>query len=532
MKNIKYVGWLLLFFLWGCVDDDSRYGDVDIDEITIEGIEDYREIELGGKLIVTPTVKTKFGEKSDLSYVWYKYNSQQRVADTLSFEKNLEVVIADVLPGEDITLSFKVTDNQTGVYKLHNSKFKTVGVYAGGTLMLCQTDGQCDLSMLKKDGTTFYENIYSLANKGEKLSHKAKRLFLRDINPLSCKAVIVACDDKTGGVYLDIDALLRKAYMREKFMFPEDVSGDLVITGIYNGQRTEYMIVNGKVHGRSFYGGENATWESEYVIMSEPSDYEVSVSAAQPFDNANWGGPYYGSPIFYDNLHGRFMVNASGGYFSFLGGGSLDDFSQFNPSNMGEGLQLIATGCMDADLNKVWALLKKPATGEHVLIKYQILYEAWEGHFVSLSKQTIPQGSCPGMYVAEFFVPGNKYAIRTSYPWEGAMKGLSNLLFYVANNKVYAFNTQSHSEGVLIDGAQEGYAITGLDCTEVAWPTAEQPDATITQLTLAVKDQKQSGKQGGIAVYKLNSIGGLSAQKLYAKTGFCDEVVATVEKQD
>ena len=530
MKNIKYLGWVLFVFLLGCVDDDSKYGGVDIDEITIEGIEDYREIELGGKLIVTPTVKTKFGEKSDLSYVWYKYNSSQRVADTLSFEKDLDVVIADVLPGDEITLSFKVTDNRTGVYKLHNSKFKTIGVYAGGTLMLCQTDGQCDLSMLKKDGTTFYENIYSLANKGEKLSHKAKRLFLRDINPVVNKAVIVACDDETGGVYLDIDALLRKAYMREKFMFPEDLSGDLVITGIYNGQSIEYMIVNGKVHGRSF-GDESATWESEYVILSEPSDYNVSAFAAQPFDNGYWGYPYFGKPIFYDNLHGRFVVNSSGGYLGSLGGSPLTDISQFNPSDMGEGLQLMATGCIDADLNQVWALLKKSETGEHILIKYKVNYD--EGNnFTSLSKQTIPQTSCPGMYMAEVFVPGNRYAIRTGSPYTGEMKGLANVFFYLSGNKVYAFNTQSNSEGVLIDGAQEGYTITGLDCTEVAWPTAEQPDATITQLTLSVKDQHQSGKQGGIAVYKLNSLGGLSAQKLYAKTGFCDEVIATVEKQD
>ena len=158
--------------------------------------------------------------------------------------------------------------------------------------------------------------------------------------------------------------------------------------------------------------------------------------------------------------------------------------------------------------------------------------ENWNEGFVSLSKQTIPQNSCPGMYAAEVFASGNKYAIRTEPPYTGKATGLGNFSFYLSGNKVYAFNTQSNSEGVLIDGAQEGYAITGLDCTEVAWPTAEQPDATITQLTLSVKDQHQSGKQGGIAVYKLNSLGGLSAQKLYAKTGFCDEVIATVEKQD
>ena len=98
MKKLKYIGILFLLILFSCVDDESRYGDIDIDEIKIEGIKDYQEIEVGGKLTIAPVVTTKFGENSDLSYVWYKYNEEQSVADTLSFEKNLDVVISDVLP--------------------------------------------------------------------------------------------------------------------------------------------------------------------------------------------------------------------------------------------------------------------------------------------------------------------------------------------------------------------------------------------------------------------------------------------------
>ena len=116
MKKLKYIGILFLLILFSCVDDESRYGDIDIDEIKIEGIKDYQEIEVGGKLTIAPVVTTKFGEKSDLSYVWYKYNEEQSVADTLSFEKNLDVVISDVLPGVKTTLKFKVTDNKTGLY--------------------------------------------------------------------------------------------------------------------------------------------------------------------------------------------------------------------------------------------------------------------------------------------------------------------------------------------------------------------------------------------------------------------------------
>lgn len=535
MKDIKYLSWILLFFLFGCVDDDSKYGGNEIDEITIEGIEDYNEIEFGSNLVVTPTVKTKFGEQSDLSYVWYKYDKKQLKADTLSFEKDLDVLIMDVLPGEEVTLSFKVTDNRTGVYQLHNSIFKTIGVYAGGTLMLCQNDGQYDLSMLKKDGITFYENLYSFANQGEKLGEQAKRLFLTHAyarNPSAYRAVIVACDNQTGGVYLDADALVRKAYMREKFMFPEDLPENLMISGISNGQSEEYLIVNGGVYGRTMSTDGEDRWEPAYLVLSEPADYEMSSFVAQPFSNDMWGSPYYGKPIFYDNRHGRFMVNSSGGYLSYLGG-DLSDFSKFDPSDMGEGLHLVATGCVNNDLNEVWALLKDIQSIEYTLITYQIVVdENYRNGFVSVSKQVIAQNHCPGMYAAEVFVPGNKYAISTSDMWNQKVKGLSNVLFYLSDNKVYAFNTQSNSEGVLIDGAKEGYIITGIDCTEVAWPTAENQEATITQLTLSVKDQTLSGKQGGIAVYKLNSVSGLSAQKLYAKTGFCDEVIATVEKQD
>ena len=53
---------------------------------------------------------------------------------------------------------------------------------------------------------------------------------------------------------------------------------------------------------------------------------------------------------------------------------------------------------------------------------------------------------------------------------------------------------------------------------------------TYVQLTVAVKDRSLAGKSGGIAVYRLNNVGGLSAEKMYEKTGFCDEVLYTVEK--
>ena len=229
MENLKYILILVLLLQFSCVDDNSKFGGVDIDAITIEGIEEYKEIEIGSKLEIKPTVITKFGDKSELSYVWYKYNKEQAVADTLSREKDLDVIIGDVLPGVTTTLVFKVIDLQTGVFAMNKSSFVTVGKYSGGTLMLCRVDGENDLAMLKKDGTTLYENIYSYANDGTRLGQKSKRIILTDsyvYNPLGHKSVIVTCDDETGGVYLDPVIFTRKNYMREKFIMGEEMEGD------------------------------------------------------------------------------------------------------------------------------------------------------------------------------------------------------------------------------------------------------------------------------------------------------------------
>ena len=67
-----------------------------------------------------------------------------------------------------------------------------------------------------------------------------------------------------------------------------------------------------------------------------------------------------------------------------------------------------------------------------------------------------------------------------------------------------------------------------MDCTEIKDP--QGIEATYVQLSVAVKDRGLTDKPGGIAVYRLNNVGGLSAEKIYAKTGFCDEVLYTVEK--
>ena len=61
MKNLKYILILFLLLQLSCIDDKSKFGGNEIDSITIEDIEAYKEIEIGTKLEIKPTVITKFG---------------------------------------------------------------------------------------------------------------------------------------------------------------------------------------------------------------------------------------------------------------------------------------------------------------------------------------------------------------------------------------------------------------------------------------------------------------------------------------
>ena len=521
MKNLKYILILFLLLQLSCIDDKSKFGGNEIDSITIEDIEAYKEIEIGTKLEIKPTVITKFGEQSQLSYVWYKYNKEQVVADTLSYEKDLDVIIGDVLPGVTTTLVFKVIDQQTGVFAMNKSSFVTVGKYSGGTLMLCQVDGENDLAMLKKDGKTLYENIYSYANDGVRLGKKSRRIILTDsytYNPLGHKSVIVTCDDETGGVYLDPVIFTRQNYMKEKFILGEEMVGDLVITGYIANAEGDYLIVNGKVSNRINGDKAKADWNPELVFLTDPKDYYAASSIGNSV-----------GLMFYDNLHNRFMVNKGGaGYFSFITGADYD-FSSYDPNDMGDGIELVIMGNQSSRTDFMWELMKNTKTGEYVLVKSKTGFNSsWATTFVAEYKKVLSKNEYPHLYEASDFIAGTKLFFANSSPWKDYVLGQPNIFFFLSNNKIYAFNVGTLSEGVLIDGNAENYTITGMDCTEIKDPMGVED--TYVQLTVAVKDRSLAGKSGGIAVYRLNNVGGLSAEKMYEKTGFCDEVLYTVEK--
>ena len=108
------------------------------------------------------------------------------------------------------------------------------------------------------------------------------------------------------------------------------------------------------VYKRQEYGSseENVSWNPALVFLADPTDYAMADYTAHPTDH-----PFYASPLFYDNLNGRFAFNQQGGFFSSLAGVD-SDFSKFDPNNMGKGVKMILSGSMNSTLDEVWALMK------------------------------------------------------------------------------------------------------------------------------------------------------------------------------
>lgn len=110
---------LCLFVGVSCVDDNTVNEFKSLNEVTIEGLADKYSVMLYNNLQIIPTLTTSQNDESKLSYAWYVYTSETDYkADTLSYERNLDILAEPSIltPGEDYTLSYRVTDNETGVF--------------------------------------------------------------------------------------------------------------------------------------------------------------------------------------------------------------------------------------------------------------------------------------------------------------------------------------------------------------------------------------------------------------------------------
>lgn len=155
----KYKFYLRLIFMavtvigmQACYEDKGNYKLHDINEITIEGIEDVYYLSVGEGLTIRPKVEgTLEGGSGDYSYEWFRFGNGVAKAPNhilMSTDQYLEDVVLPLASGT-YNFFYRVTDNKTMV-KWNSQVFKIALTSDAqtGILMMYEENGETRLSFL------------------------------------------------------------------------------------------------------------------------------------------------------------------------------------------------------------------------------------------------------------------------------------------------------------------------------------------------------------------------------------------------
>lgn len=501
--------------LLGCVEDKTVDTFKELNEVTIEGLEDKYSVMLYSHLQASPTIKTSLNDNSQLSYVWYAYtNTTREEADTLGYEQNLDVLVEPSIltPGEAYTLALKVIDGETGVYYRKEMELEIRTQFTKGTVLLCEEAGQAEVNFLVDDTErTLLENIYASAN-DELVGRNPLRIYSVNPNDYATflKQELIFCDDENGGVVASPLSFEKVKTMREACDMDFETA-TVAPEFYYKGNMIDYIIMNGAICKRAT-NMQAVNFEPKLVLMNEPYEYSVAPDVLAAGDN----------PVFFDELYGRLIIHPryNQGYVTTLPKAE-NDLGIFDSNNLGENLELKCWGSLSEATNGAWMLMQD-VEGKFWLYKFSLEDDSFRG----IAKIEVTDVIAPHMKEAISFAANPEY---------------NDVFMYATKDAVYSFaanqltsSTMSSLEVLQQNMQAENMEVTSikfLDIT-VSEPTASNPNATRTssQVRCCVRDLNLSEKQGGVIFYEVNSTGGVHLEFLFEKCGFCDKVIDIDEK--
>ena len=516
LKNKYIIGLSFMFCaLLGCVEDKTVDTFKELNEVTIEGLEDKYSVMLYSHLQASPTIKTSLNDNSQLSYVWYAYtNTTREEADTLGYEQNLDVLVESSIltPGEAYTLALKVIDGETGVYYRKEMELEIRTQFTKGTVLLCEEAGQAEVNFLVDDTErTLLENIYTSAN-DELVGRNPLRIYSVNPNDYATflKQELIFCDDENGGVVASPLSFEKVKTMREACDMDFETA-TVAPEFYYKGNMIDYIIMNGAICKRAT-NMQAVNFEPKLVLMNEPYEYSVAPDVLAAGDN----------PVFFDELYGRLIIHSryNQGYVTTLPKAE-NDLGIFDSNNLGENLELKCWGSLSEATNGAWMLMQD-VEGKYWLYKFSLEDDSFRG----IAKIEVTDAIAPHMKEAISFAANPEY---------------NDVFMYATKDAVYSFaanqltsSTMSSLEVLQQNMQAENMEVTSikfLDIT-VSEPTASNPNATRTssQVRCCVRDLNLSEKQGGVIFYEVNSTGGVHLEFLFEKCGFCDKVIDIDEK--
>lgn len=497
----KIIFYSLLFICWACVDDTTNKDFNELNEVIIEGIDDeYTDVYVDNTLSIHPTVKTTFNTDADLKYFWITYDKSTRyVADTLSKEKNLDVVIR-LTPGEH-TVKFKAVSETTNIYYEKEFTVNVVNEFTNGLMILAETDNKAVLDFWIPSKDEVVTDVYGKLNNGDVLGSNPKRVYYNKYSTDVTSEVLVMCQDGEGGKVLDnITMAKRRDY---KDMFFGTIPQVIKPQAYYKSSMREYLVDNGLVYDRA----TNSTTPDVTVkpnLVVQGSTYAIA-------DNANFvDEETLGSRVvLYDNQNKCFysVMNISTAFltkvsktrsFTYVNGGF------FNPDEVGMECLYAGLTARSSTDGKEYLGVFEAENGERHLLRMGIGFytnETPASYFKDLANDVL---SCDNIANANTFAASAQF---------------SGYLFYAAGSKIYIYNSASATGSEVYDlqtNAKEGASYT-IDHIEV--------ERGGNRLWVAFRDNSLSEKKAGFCGLTISTDGGLNLKQTVYHPQFADRIV-------
>ncbi|SEN02330.1 PKD-like family protein [bacterium A37T11] len=183
IKNITIV-FMAFFALSSCYKDKGNYDFTAVNDVYID-IPDSFTVKQGQLLEITPTLNFNLTDQSsNLSFEWVvavpEGTSNDSSLVVLSTERNISVQV-NYPAGNTYPLSFKVTDNSTGITYRKKMVLMMITDLQPGFFVLEKTAGRGDISFINTQKDSIVKNLFSTLNPDIILPETVHGIFVKDI---------------------------------------------------------------------------------------------------------------------------------------------------------------------------------------------------------------------------------------------------------------------------------------------------------------------------------------------------------------
>ena len=420
-----YLTFILGLSLWGCAKDKGNYDYKNLQKIEIQDqqVSGTIFVQQGASLKLSPNINLN-GNSEDLSYEWFVYlnspsasyiQDSTKIASTKELDYIVDPTIFTI--GETYKLTYKVTNNQTGISSFYFYQLSISDLFTKGWMFLENKQGKADLSMILNDGT-IYHDIYTFRNPGSPIynpkcftiSHAS---ITDDVGPSGKKYYIVGEND---AVELDGTTMLKR--FDYNFLFfapPTTINPQYIAWGGSSGNNIGMIVNNGHVH-INMVGGFPGAKKFGAQLRSPENGYDYAL-APQHISGNTYTDTY--NVIMYDTMNKRFY----GVTTSALN--AIEDANQTaNIFDMNDvGLDLIKLD--SSNVTEIRNAIMKDEMGKGYLLQFRTLRNA-SNPSITVGKQEI---SSPGIAQAA----------------DVTASTLSPHLFYVYDSKIYRYEVTSNT---------------------------------------------------------------------------------------